>query len=178
MVKSSPELFSSLVIMNTGIPDGLELGPGNLTRTVQKLLPFVLWRSSVSLLATHLPVRALFRRVCHFSDHVANAYDAPFPNSSYKAGAAKWPLLVPLYRDDPVARHMTEAKSCLSTWKKPALIMFGDKDPITKGQDKFFVNLIPHSKHVIIKGASHFLQETHGEELSENIVEFLQTSLN
>jgi hypothetical protein len=42
-------------------------------------------------------------------------------------GVAKWPLLVPLYRDDPVAQHMLEARNCLKTWSKPALIMFGDQ---------------------------------------------------
>jgi len=42
-------------------------------------------------------------------------------------GVAKWPLLVPLYKDDPVAQHMVEARNCLKTWNKPALIMFGDE---------------------------------------------------
>ena len=38
--------------------------------------------------------------------------------------------------DDPVAYHMNEVEAFLPTWKKPALIMFGDSDPITRGQDK------------------------------------------
>ena len=38
--------------------------------------------------------------------------------------------------DDPVAYHMNEVEAFLPTWKKPALIMFGDGDPITRGQDK------------------------------------------
>ena len=38
--------------------------------------------------------------------------------------------------DDPVAYHMNEVETFLPTWKKPALIMFGDGDPITRGQDK------------------------------------------
>ena len=42
-------------------------------------------------------------------------------------GVAKWPLLVPLFRDDPVAQHMVEARNCLKTWTKPALVMFGDE---------------------------------------------------
>ena len=88
-------------------------------------------------------------------------------------GVAQWPLLVPLFIDDPVAHHMTQATDFLSTCKKPALLMFGDSDPITKGLDKTFLKMMPHAKHVTIKGASHFLQETHGPELSENIISFL-----
>ena len=102
-----------------------------------------------------------------------NPSNAPFPSKTYKGGVAKWPLMVPLYVDDPVAYHMAQARAYLSTCKKPALIMFGDKDPITKGIDKEFIKMMPHAKHVIIKGASHFLQETHGPQLSENIVSFL-----
>jgi hypothetical protein len=49
-------------------------------------------------------------------------------------GVAKWPLLVPLFRDDPVAQHMVEARNCLKTWDKPALIMFGDEGEFTRVQ--------------------------------------------
>ena len=46
--------------------------------------------------------------------------------------------------DDPVAYHMNEVETFLPTWKKPALIMFGDSDPITRGQDKGGKNLRMH----------------------------------
>jgi hypothetical protein len=62
-----------------------------------------------------------------FNKDAAEAYIAPFPTALYMGGVAKWPLLVPLYRDDPVAQHMVEARNCLKTWNKPALIMFGDE---------------------------------------------------
>ena len=62
-----------------------------------------------------------------FSKEVTDAYTSPFPSSLYMGGVAKWPLLVPLFRDDPVAQHMLEARNCLKTWSKPALIMFGDQ---------------------------------------------------
>ena len=62
-----------------------------------------------------------------FPKAVTDAYVAPFPSSLYMGGVAKWPLLVPLFRDDPVAQHMVEARNCLKTWTKPALVMFGDE---------------------------------------------------
>ena len=173
MVKDLPHYFSELVIMNTGLPSGTEIEELKSISNIQKLLPFCLWRAFVSLFATILPVDFLFRRVAKFPADVAEAYNAPFPSSLYKGGVAKWPLLVPLFRDDPVAKHMIEAQRYLAGCNKPALIMFGDKDPITKGLDKMFMKLMPHAKHVTVKGASHFLQETHGLELAENIISFL-----
>ena len=178
MLKDLPEYFNAAVIMNTGIPIGVDGKELRSFRAIQKLLPFCLWRACVSLFATLLPVEIMFRRVMKFPDEVAKAYNAPFPSCEYKGGVAKWPLLVPLFRDDPVAPHMLQAKQFLSTCKKPALIMFGDKDPITKGMDKQFLSLIPHAKHIVVKGASHFLQETHGPELSENIISFLEKDSN
>ena len=173
MVKDLPHYFSELVIMNTGLPSGIELEELKSVGMIQKLLPFCLWRSFVTLFSTLLPVEFMFHRVCRFPPEVAKAYNAPFPSPLYKGGAAKWPLMVPLFRDDPVAEHMIEAQRYLAECNKPVLIMFGDKDPITKGLDKMFLKLIPHAKHVTVKGASHFLQETHGLELSENIISFL-----
>ena len=41
--------------------------------------------------------------VTTLSDEVVAAYDAPFPDDSYKAGARVFPALVPTAPDDPAA---------------------------------------------------------------------------
>jgi len=173
VVKDAPHLFSSLVIMNTGIPTGFDFAE---RKDLLKLLPFTVWRTSVLLFGTFLPVHLLFSRFLKSKDPaIPNAYSAPFPSSLYKAGAARWPLLVPMIKDDPVTAHMMEAKECLSKWSKPALVMFSTGDPVTRGQDKVFLKLIPHAKEKVVEGAGHFLQESHGEELADNILEFLKS---
>jgi len=73
-------------------------------------MPFALWRSFVMFFGTNLPLDFIFRRVANFPKDVVTCYTAPHPSSLYKGGVAKWPLLVPLYRDDPVANHMFEAR--------------------------------------------------------------------
>ena len=40
---------------------------------------------------------------------------------------SRWPQLVPMFKDDPVTVHMENARNCLKTWRKPALVMFGDR---------------------------------------------------
>jgi len=178
VVKDCPHLFSALVVMNTGLPDPiLNLDHGNQLRRLQQALPFTLWRALVTLIGTWFPLSALFKYSfkAHpdVSQEMINGYTAPFPTSLYCGGMASWPLLVPFYKSDPVTCHLWDAQNCLKTWKKPVLIAFGDSDPITRGWDKTFSRLIPHAENVVIKGAKHFLQETHGPEISAEIVTFL-----
>jgi len=185
VVKDAPERFSSLVIMNTGLPspvfdfrdeDKFEGKTVSFGKKLVGFLPFCVWRLSNLLFGTHLPVRKLFDLFygSKVDSKVIDAYGAPFPSRMFKAGTAKWPQLVPMFKDDPVTVHMENARNCLKTWRKPALVMFGDSDPITRSAESIFLNLIPHHKRITVEGASHFLQETHGEILSENIIKFLK----
>jgi haloalkane dehalogenase len=105
------------------------------------------------------------------------AYDAPFPDKRFKAGALMLPQIVPIGADDPATAANKQAWEVLREWRKPFLTAFGDEDPITRGADKLFQREVPGCKdqpHTTIEGAGHFIQETHGEELARVIVEFMQ----
>lgn len=181
VVKDCPQLFSSLVIMNTGLPSpaiDFSSKAGTFNQ-IKKGLPFLLWRSVVELVGTWIPLSILFKRTFKkfkLPDNVIAGYTAPHPTPLYCGGVAAWPLLVPLFKDDPVTPHLWDARNCLKIWRKPVLLMFGDSDPITHGLEKDFLQMVPHAQNTIIKGAGHFLQETHGEELSREIVSFLANS--
>lgn len=175
VVKDNPNIFSRLVIMNTGLPAGIGLSINNIYRAT----PFLLWRSFAELLGTSLPVYSLLKLgLLNPDPAVLGAYDAPFPSSVFKSGAAKWPLLVPLTSQDAVAADMQVTRDYLSSeWEKPVLIMFSDKDPITRGQEQTFKRLLPHAVCKTIVGAGHFLQEDKGEELAFHIVSFVNEKL-
>jgi haloalkane dehalogenase len=107
---------------------------------------------------------------------VIAGYEAPFPTPASKAGAARFPLLVPTTEDDPVAKANREVEDALLRWEKPALLAFSDGDPVypfPKAGDRF-VELIPSADEQLrIEGAAHFLQEDRGELIAEEVVRFL-----
>ena len=117
--------------------------------------------------------------VSDLSDDIRKAYDAPFPGEEYKAGARRFPMLVPIKPDDPASNPNRKAWEVLKKWDKPFLTAFSDSDPITRGGDAYFHKLIPGTKgqaHTTIIGAGHFLQEDKGEELAELTVDFINNN--
>ncbi len=165
-----PEKIARLVIMNTGLPTGEHPMPE----------PFMKWRNFVEK-TPDLPIGMIFRNSTFFgkqiSDRVIAGYQAPFPDSSYQAGARAFPLMVPIKLDDPAAAELRKARDGMMKWNKPALVMFSDQDPITRGADKLFRAWIPTAKdqpEIVIKDAGHFLQEDKGEEIAGHILEFIE----
>ena len=107
---------------------------------------------------------------------VAAAYDAPFPDPSYKAGSLIMPQRVPVFLDDPANEANRRAWDVFRRWEKPFLTAFSDGDPITRGGEVAFQQSIPGARnqaHTTIEGAGHFVQEQAGEELARIIVEFI-----
>ncbi|HEX6395048.1 MAG TPA: haloalkane dehalogenase [Acidimicrobiales bacterium] len=106
---------------------------------------------------------------------VLAAYDAPFPDPTYKAGLRQLTALIPLTRNDPGAAIGRTTMAALETWSRPFLTAFSDGDFATRGWESVFQERVRGArgqKHVTIKGAGHFLQEQKGEELGRLITEF------
>ena len=160
--------FSRLVIMNTGLPvSGKPLGEA-----------FMAWRAFATR-SDDLDIGRVLQgaTVSELPADVVAAYEAPFPDKTYKPGAIVFPLLVPVSEDAVELPAMRRAAEGLKTWTKPALVMFSDKDPVTAGGEKFFQALIPSAKdepQITIHDGGHFLQEDKGEEIADHIVAFIK----
>ncbi len=164
----NPDRFARIVLANGGLPTGgpeTPLGPA-----------FMAWRAAVERMNAvgDMPIGAML--ASQGEGILAAAYDAPFPDSSYKAGPLILPLLVPISEKDPASGPNKRAWAVYEQWEKPFLTAFSDGDPITKGGDKTFLKRVPGTKgqpHTTIKGAGHFLQEQKGAEFARIVVDFI-----
>jgi haloalkane dehalogenase len=159
--------FARLVVLNTGLFAGDNWpSPG-----------FMRWRSFAERTGLDLPVgRVMAASVAiPMADEVAAAYDAPFPVREARAGAAAFPLLVPITAEDPAAEQIQRVARELRTWQVPALVIWGDQDPVfTVEHGQSMADALPGAagKVWVIEGAGHMLQEDKGEEIAERIVEW------
>lgn len=113
------------------------------------------------------------------SDGARAAYNAPYPDDSYKACARRFPMLVVTDPDMPSAAENREAWKVLERFEKPFLTLFGDKDMVTLGTEKLLQARIPGAKgqpHRLIENAGHFLQEDAGEEIAQELVDWMKNS--
>ncbi len=170
LVAEHPERFDRVVAANTFLPTG-DRHPGDA---------FLAWQR-FSQETPEFAVGKIVNGGCttDLTPEVVAAYDAPFPDESYKEGARQFPMLVPSSPDDPAAGPNRDAWKVLREWTKPFLCAFSDQDPITRGADKVLRAEIPGCEgqpHAVISGGGHFLQEDRGEELARVIVDFVNAT--
>jgi len=177
VLKDSPHLFARAVIMNTGVPDGMSFSQA--LREIPHMTPFLLWRSVVQFFEVYLPLGPLFYlSLPTATPEIIKAYTAPFPSPAHKAGAAQWPLLVPVTKKFLVAGEMRETREFLENkWKSPTLLMFSKDDPVTYHAKYEFQQLVPHAKTVDMAYGQHFLQEACGDQLALNVIKLIDGEL-
>jgi haloalkane dehalogenase len=86
------------------------------------------------------------------------------------------PELVPAAPDNPASAANRAAWRQLSTWDKPFLVAFSDRDPITGPMAPVLKRTLPGAAgraHPVLEGAGHFLQEDAGEKLGAIIAAFV-----
>jgi haloalkane dehalogenase len=161
-----PERVERLVITNTGLYAGRP--PSD---------EWLRFREFVRRVGTELRPGQLVRITCvtDVSDEVVAAYDAPHPTPESKTALLMFPELVPTEPGHPSAATMTRVRETMAGWRKPALVLFSDSDPIFSPRvAERFTELIPGAElGEPLAGAGHFLQEDRGEELGERIARWL-----
>ncbi|GBD26115.1 Haloalkane dehalogenase 1 [bacterium HR30] len=170
LVAEHGQRFDRVVAANTFLPTGDQPMPE----------AFLTWQK-FSQQTPELPIGQIIQMGCvsKLPPEVIAAYEAPFPDERYKAGARQFPLLVPTRPDDPASEPNRKAWEALRRWRKPFLTAFSDQDPITRGADSLLQALIPGAAgqpHTTIHGAGHFLQEDRGEELAQVVVSFIRAT--
>lgn len=120
-------------------------------------------------------VRDVFGLLSNIDDKdVLDGYEAPFPDHKYVAGARKFPTCVPILPSGAPDRIRGDASwKVLEDRNFPVLTAFSDRDPVTKGGEKRFIDRLSDVRNVTIKGGGHFLQEDTPGPLVKAIIEFM-----
>ena len=167
LVAAFPDRFARLVIANTGLPIGTGWSEG-----------FDAWLK-FSQSVPDFPVGFIVNggTTRDLTPAEIAAYDAPFPDESYKEGARQFPTLVPVTPEHASVAENIAAWKILSAFEKPVLTCFSDKDAVTHGGEKAIIDRIPGAKgqkHTIVAGGGHFLQEDAPEQLCTIIDDFIR----
>lgn len=112
-----------------------------------------------------------------FPTALAKAYDAPFPDPSYKMAPRAMPSHVPTLPTSPSLEQQRLAWEFYDRFEKPFLCAFTDDDPVTAGLQTQFVQRVPGTRglpHTLIKGGGHFVQERAPRRVSEEIVNLIK----
>ncbi|MBF5088624.1 haloalkane dehalogenase [Novosphingobium sp. NBM11] len=158
LVAAFPDRFARVVVSNTGLPVGTGATDG-----------FRAWLD-FSQNVPVFPVGMIVNGGCHrdLSSAEIAAYDAPFPDETYKEGARQFPTLVPITPEHGSVAENKAAWDVLARFDKPLLTAFGAEDAITRGGERPFIDRVPGAKgqaHTVLQGAGHFLQEDVPAEL-------------
>ena len=151
--------YTGLLVMNTALGTGdVPLGEG-----------FLAWRAYARS-RPDMDIAGLMQRSTSIlSDAEADAYAAPFPDASYKAGVRRFPELVPDHPDAPGAALSRKARSWWQTdWQGKSFMAIGVQDPVLgvpamQYLHKQIRNCPPPLE---LPEAGHFVQEW-GESIAE-----------
>ena len=167
LVAAEPQRFARVVTSNTMLPTG-DHNPGEAFKKWQS------FSQEVPMFPTGKIING--GTVSELPDEVLAAYDAPFPDESYKEGARQFPLLVPTTPDNPESQANRDAWKALMAFEKPWLCAFGDSDPITGAAAPIIQKLVPGCQgqpHTTLRGGGHFIQEDCGEALARVVLDWL-----
>ena len=160
-----PARFTGLLVMNTAFGTGdVPLPQG-----------FLDWRAYNNRNPDMAVGRLLSRSCPHLSAAEAAAYDAPFPDASFKGGVRRFPNLVPDNPDAEGAALSRRAREWFRTeWAGRTFMAVGMKDPVLgppvmRYMAKMIRNCPP--AHEVADGG-HFLQEW-GEEVAREALKVL-----
>ncbi len=176
--------FRAIVIANGALPD-----PENLDRMARASErssdpdAFTRWQDYAAsvdvldvgaMLSAGLPGLGIEGSGNLLTDAERDAYNAPFPDASYQAGALVYPSLIKPENLFPAgAALFAAAWRVLEKWEKPFVTAYGKADPVLGWFDSVFQEYVPGAKnqpHREFPKGGHFIQEEEAESLVEVIL--------
>ncbi|MCB0991058.1 MAG: haloalkane dehalogenase [Acidimicrobiales bacterium] len=158
--------FGKVAVGNTGLPTGESLGAG-----------FDAWLA-FSQSESFRNVGPMFGRAVQSRRLTAAemaAYDAPFPDVDYMAGAIAFPALVPITPQHGAVAENRAAWRVLEGRTEPFLTLWCPGDPVLGHLAHQFIDRIPGAQgqpHQTFEPGGHFIQDDRGEDIAAALLEW------
>ncbi len=162
----NPERFKSVAISNTDLPTG-----DNVSET------FLNWQVFSQTVPTY-SFTVQSATFAPLSNGELVAFDAPFPEESYKAGPRQLPLAVPTDPNVEDAQKNSVLWEKWEQWEKPFLTIFSVDDNISPDAEKRFQERIPGAQnqpHTLLPDTGHFIREDEPEMMFELLDAFFES---
>lgn len=161
-----PEFFDRMVLSNTHLPKGDSEGREW----------FINWRNQQFALPK-FPQGEMVDDGAHFklAPGIIAAFDAPYPDESYKTGPRRFPMILPVSPDMPSVPDNLTAWDKLKEWQKPVLTIFSASLSGTSMGPEKLLKHIPGTRgqdHALLTDAGFYIVEDQPEELARRIDKF------
>lgn len=161
-----PEFFGHLVLSNTMLPTGQGTGRDW----------FIKWREQ-QFAMPRFPQGEMVNDgvVKKLAPDIIAAFDAPYPDESYKTGPRRFPMILPIMPDDPAAIANSKAWEVLAGWQKPVLTLFTAAFAGSVIGPERLIAHLPGARgqpHALLKEANFYITEDQPEELARRIAGF------
>jgi haloalkane dehalogenase len=163
-----PEFFDRIVLSNTNLPTGDSEGAKW----------FIDWRARQFALP-EFPQGDMVDDGAHFklTPETIAAFDAPYPDESYKTGPRRFPMILPITSDMGSVPENLAAWDRLATWEKPVLTVFSASFTGTSMGPEKLLEHIPGANgpdHGLLTEAGFYIVEDQPEELARRLIAFAQ----
>jgi len=161
-----PDFFGRIILTNTQLPTGNAEGAAW----------FVNWRNQQFALP-RFPQGEMVNDgvVRKLAPGIIAAFDAPYPDESYKAAPRRFPMILPITPDDPAAPANCKAWEALANWKKPVLTVFSKSFAGTAMGPEKLQHHLPGARgqpHVLLENTSFYAVEDEPVTIARHIVQF------
>ncbi|MCK6371976.1 MAG: haloalkane dehalogenase, partial [Gammaproteobacteria bacterium] len=165
---ATPEVFARLVLMNTSLPKGDS--PGREW--------FLNWRAEMLALPRFPQGEMVKAGVAQpLAPEIIAAYDAPYPDESYKSGPRRFPMILPVLPDDAAVPANIAAWETLAHWQRPVLTLFSASFAGTAmGPERLLAHLpgCRGQDHALLADAGFYIVEDQPAELARRTIEFVR----
>jgi haloalkane dehalogenase len=163
-----PELFDKVALSNTQLP---------IASSPSGAKWFKKWRAGIMKMPT-FPMGKMVNSgaTTKLSPKIIEAYNAPYPDETYKTGPRRFPFIVPISEDMPSIPENRAAWEVLKTFEKPVLTIFSD--PVMGMSPTPIQEHIPGSKgqpHAGLKKAGFYITDDRSDDIAKMLIQFARS---